>query len=308
MSADRSARIARSPSPAARSTYALPVASSGNSGCRALRDCVLQRCSTVSATVGRSASNQTSLPAGALKKRGSIDRCTFQIAMPTISANNAATPRSATEKPETRTAQPSHGRRTPRPRRAEVRSRGRTPQQLLPTPCHRSSDKLRYPSAVSGWAAYLLHAIGVGFALAILRGAHRLPTPRRPWTEIVAALAIGCGLLALTSGPLLIDFFKAYLYAGDAAWSNPSTMYECTRGQCFVNIPIVALFFVPLAALGSMTAGVLFSAVGALLLVAAVRRMATGAMAHTIIWIVILSGPMYYSYESATRRICCCCR
>jgi alpha-1,2-mannosyltransferase len=111
----------------------------------------------------------------------------------------------------------------------------------------------------------------------------------------VAALAIGCGLLALTSGPLLIDFFKAYLYAGDAAWSNPSTMYDCTRGQCFVNIPIVALFFVPLAALGSMTAGVLFSAVGALLLVAAVKRMATGAMAHTIIWIVILSGPMYYS-------------
>jgi alpha-1,2-mannosyltransferase len=148
---------------------------------------------------------------------------------------------------------------------------------------------------VSGWAAYGLHAIAVGTALAILRAPRRpLASPRR-WIEIAAAVAIACGLLALTSGPILIDFFKAYLFAGGAALSHPSTMYDCTRGQCFVNIPIVALLFVPLAPLGSAAAGLLFSAVGALLLLAAVRRMAVGPMAHAIVWLVLLSGPIYYS-------------
>jgi hypothetical protein len=147
---------------------------------------------------------------------------------------------------------------------------------------------------VSGWAAYVLHAIAAGFVVGFLRPA-RHPAVRVWWLEIAAALAIACGLLALTSGPVLIDFYKAYLYAGNAALSHPSTIYDCARGQCFVNIPLVALLFVPLAPLGSTAAGALFSAIGTLLLLAAVRRMASGAMARAIVWLVILSGPIYYS-------------
>jgi hypothetical protein len=158
----------------------------------------------------------------------------------------------------------------------------------------KASGWLGYPSTVSGWAAYALHAIGVGIALMILLRRRPL-SGRQRWTAVAAAVAIACGLLVLTSGPILIDFYKAYLYAGDAALSHPSTMYDCTRGQCFVNIPIVALLFVPLAPLGATAAGLLFSTIGALLLIAAVRRLANGAMADAIVWLVILSGPIYYS-------------
>jgi hypothetical protein len=72
-------------------------------------------------------------------------------------------------------------------------------------------------------------------------------------------------------------------------------LYECTRGQCFVNIPIVALLFAPLAPLNPSVAGILFSIAGALLLLAAVRRMARGAATDVIAWTAILSGPIYYS-------------
>ena len=65
--------------------------------------------------------------------------------------------------------------------------------------------------------------------------------------EIATAVGVACALLALTSGPVFIDFEKAYLYAGRVAFTEPSRLYECTRGQCFVNIPIVALLFAPLA-------------------------------------------------------------
>ncbi len=75
----------------------------------------------------------------------------------------------------------------------------------------------------------------------------------------------------------------------------PSTLYECNRGQCFVNIPIVAWLFVPLALLNQSVAGLLFSAAGVMLLLAAVRRMARGTAAGAIVWLALLSGPIYYS-------------
>ncbi len=113
--------------------------------------------------------------------------------------------------------------------------------------------------------------------------------------EIATAVVLAGALLALTSGPILIDFYKAYLYAGNAVLSQPSTLYDCNRGQCFVNLPIVALLFAPLAPLNPSIAGVAFSAAGSVLLVAAVRRMARGRSADTIVWIALLSGPIYYS-------------
>lgn len=148
---------------------------------------------------------------------------------------------------------------------------------------------------MSGWAAYAIHAIAVACALSILAASRRRPEVPPRWWEIAFGAATASALLALTSGPILIDLQKAYLYAGQAALSQPSAMYACSRAQCFVNIPIVALLFAPLAPLSSDVAAVLFSIAGVVLLAAAVRRMAHGAGARAIVWLVVLSGPVYYS-------------
>jgi hypothetical protein len=153
---------------------------------------------------------------------------------------------------------------------------------------------VNYPSLVAAWIAYLVHAIAaiaaVGLVVARRRGGDA-------WVlrvfEIATAVGVACALLALTSGPVLIDFEKAYLYAGRTVLTEPSKLYECTRGQCFVNIPIVALLFVPFALLNPTVAGILFSVAGGLLLVAGVRRMARGTAADVIAWTAILSGPIY---------------
>ena len=149
---------------------------------------------------------------------------------------------------------------------------------------------------VPAWVAYVVHAAAalVAAGLVVARRRGRDGSTLRVF-EIATAVSVACALLALTSGPVFIDFDKAYLYAGRVALTEPSRLYECTRGQCFVNIPIVALLFAPLAALNPTVAGILFSIAGALLLLAAVRRMARGEAADVIAWTAILSGPIYYS-------------
>lgn len=158
---------------------------------------------------------------------------------------------------------------------------------------------MRWPGlsfTVPAWVAYLVHAaaavVAAGLVVARRRGGDG--STLRVF-EIATAVSVACALLALTSGPVFIDLDKAYLYAGRVALTEPSRLYECTRGQCFVNIPIVALLFAPLAPLNPTVAGILFSIAGALLLLAAVRRMARGAAADVIAWTAILSGPIYYS-------------
>jgi hypothetical protein len=149
---------------------------------------------------------------------------------------------------------------------------------------------------VPDWAAYLIHGAAAAVATAIVMARRRGRLGRSLQAlEIATAIGVACALLALTSGPVLIDFSKAYLYAGHAVLTDPSTLYDCPRAQCFVNIPIVALLFVPLALLNPLLAGVVFSVAGAVLLVAAVRRLARGPAADLIAWMAILSGPIYYS-------------
>jgi Glycosyltransferase family 87 len=149
---------------------------------------------------------------------------------------------------------------------------------------------------VPAWLAYLVHAAAAAIAYGIFMVRRRSDDKRALKVfEIATAAVLAGALLALTSGPILIDFYKAYLYAGNAALAQPSALYECNRGQCFVNLPIVALLFAPLAPLNPSVAGVAFSAAGALLLVSAVRRMARGQSAGAIVWMALLSGPIYYS-------------
>ena len=121
--------------------------------------------------------------------------------------------------------------------------------------CQLHASLMRCPGlsfTVPAWVAYLVHAAAAvaaaGLVVARRRGGDGLTL--RVF-EIATAVSVACALLALTSGPVFIDFDKAYLYAGRVALTEPSRLYECTRGQCFVNIPIVALLFAPLAPLNS---------------------------------------------------------
>jgi hypothetical protein len=157
---------------------------------------------------------------------------------------------------------------------------------------------MRWPGlsfTVPAWVAYLVHAAAAVVAAGFVMARRGSDGSALRVFEIATAVSVACALLALTSGPVFIDFDKAYLYAGRVVLTEPSRLYECTRGQCFVNIPIVALLFAPLAPLNPTVAGILFSIAGAVLLLAAVRRMARGAAADVIAWTAILSGPIYYS-------------
>jgi Glycosyltransferase family 87 len=146
------------------------------------------------------------------------------------------------------------------------------------------------------WLAYLVHAAAAAAAAGIViarRRGRRGPSMRA--LEIATAVGAAGSLLLLTSGPVFIDFLKAYLYAGRAVLTDSSTLYDCTRAQCFVNIPIVALLFLPFAPMDDFVASVLFSVIGMALLAAAVRRLTRDAPEDLIVWLTLLSGPLYYS-------------
>ena len=122
------------------------------------------------------------------------------------------------------------------------------------------------------------------------------PDPTR-WTAAETVLAVFCAasMLALTSGPVLIDFTKAYHYAGRAIVSDPATLYDCSRAQCYVNLPAIALLFVPFGLMEPYTAGVVFSLIGLAALAVAVRHLTRDAHPDIVLWLIVLSGPLYYS-------------
>jgi hypothetical protein len=146
------------------------------------------------------------------------------------------------------------------------------------------------------WLALAIHTLCVlaatGFVLARRRG--RIG-PRWRAAETVVAIGCAAAMLSLTSGPWLIDFVKAYHYAGQAIVTDPAALYACTRAQCYVNLPIVAWLFVPFGYLEPYASGVLFSLLAAVALAAAVRRLTQHANGDIILWLFVLSGPLYYS-------------
>lgn len=146
------------------------------------------------------------------------------------------------------------------------------------------------------WLAWVIHALSAGAAIAFIRLRRRGRIAAR-WTLAESLIAIGCAaaLLALTSGPVLIDYTKAYHYAGQAILTNPASLYDCTRAQCYVNLPILALLFAPLGSLEPYTAGVLFSLAGLAALALAARRMTAAGPFDTVAWLILLNGPLYYS-------------
>lgn len=166
---------------------------------------------------------------------------------------------------------------------------------------------------MTAWLAYLVHLLATAAAVAGVarrRGAAGRPVgagsggeadrpdwraARWPRVEIAMGAAVAILLLCLTSGPVLIDFVKAYHHAGVAAVTDPSTLYDCTRAQCFVNVPIVALLFVPFAPLDPYVAGAVFSVLGFAAVAAAMARLGRGDASGAVLWLVLLNGPLYYS-------------
>jgi hypothetical protein len=98
------------------------------------------------------------------------------------------------------------------------------------------------------------------------------------------------------------DFDKAYYPAGRLAISEPARLYECGHpdGLCFVNIPIVALWFMPVAMLSLATAHILvtvvsIASVAALTWGLIVLTGAEGWRRYAVAAAVLLNGPLFYS-------------
>jgi len=146
------------------------------------------------------------------------------------------------------------------------------------------------------WLAVAIHASSTAAAIAFIVARRRGRIHGR-WTAAESGLAVvyAAAMLALTSGPVLIDFIKAYHYAGRAIVSDPATLYDCTRAQCYVNLPAIALLFVPFGLMEPSAAGVLFSLIGLAALAAAMHRLTRDANPDVVLWLIVLSGPLYYS-------------
>ena len=96
------------------------------------------------------------------------------------------------------------------------------------------------------------------------------------------------------------DFVGAYYAAGRIIIENPSKLYDSgTYG--FVNIPIIALLFTPLAALSRRNAILLMTILGLLAVIATCYFLikltkVNGWKRIAIIGLFVINGPMYHSF------------
>src|SRR3954463_3318747 len=121
----------------------------------------------------------------------------------------------------------------------------------------------------------------------------------------VAFAAAAIALMTLQStgrGTPFGDFDKAYYPAGQAVLAAPGRLYECAHpdGLCFVNPPVIALLFAPVAALPRPAAHAVVMAGSIAAIALAIWLMielceAIGVQRFVIIAMVLLDGPLYYS-------------
>ena len=124
-------------------------------------------------------------------------------------------------------------------------------------------------------------------------------------TLFVGFAAVAIAFLAVRStgrGTPFGDFDKAYYPAGRDIVSAPSRVYDCAHedGLCFVNPPVVALLFAPVAwlPLGSAHVAVALGSIAAVALaIWLIVELcgARGTRRYAIIALVLLNGPLYYS-------------
>ncbi|HEY9849224.1 MAG TPA: glycosyltransferase family 87 protein [Leptolyngbyaceae cyanobacterium] len=98
------------------------------------------------------------------------------------------------------------------------------------------------------------------------------------------------------------DFNKSYYPAGRLILENPANLYEWGRGLGFVNIPIFALFFIPISFLNKLAAQIIFTLLGLLaiwwsghLLVKLTK--AAGWQKLAIWGLILINGPLHYSLK-----------
>ena len=114
--------------------------------------------------------------------------------------------------------------------------------------------------------AYIVWATLALAALAIVHARRRGPAPWQPLAlGLVAVVSVTAfAFVSWGRATPFGDFNKAYLFAGSIILQDPSRLYACdVSNLCFVNIPLVALLFVPLALMGTPAAQIVFSIAGA---------------------------------------------
>ena len=151
--------------------------------------------------------------------------------------------------------------------------------------------------------AYIVWTVLASAAAAIVFANRRRAAAWQPLAlaGVVAGSVTAFALVSWGRATPLGDFNKAYYPAGLLITGDPSQLYACEAGNlCFVNLPLVALFFRPLSVLGPWPAQIMFTVVGAIAVVAAawltVRDLdAAGARRYAIVAVFALNGPLLYS-------------
>jgi len=146
------------------------------------------------------------------------------------------------------------------------------------------------------WSALVLAALGV------IAARRRRPAGWQPvaLTAVAAASVVAFAFVSWGRATPFGDF-NTYYGAGASIFAEPSRLYACeTRQLCYVNIPIVAALFAPLAVLGPVPARIVFSIAGALAVALAawllIRELrATASERYAIVALLALSGPLLYS-------------
>ncbi len=125
---------------------------------------------------------------------------------------------------------------------------------------------------------------------------------RLPWFAIPSMAALVGSLAWLNSGLegwRMVDFKKAYYAAGDTVLHHGSAaLWPLIDDANFVNLPIVAWVFAPLAALGPRGAGLIFMLVGLGATIAALMLLSNLGEPKTrrlMAVLFVLNGPLWYS-------------
>jgi hypothetical protein len=151
--------------------------------------------------------------------------------------------------------------------------------------------------AAYAWYAGLMLLATAASALA--RRMARRHTTRTFHATLAAVAGVSAGVMvAMTRGTPWGDFLKAYYPAGEAVLTGRTAdLYACeVSNLCFVNLPIVASVFAPLAALSPFYAGMAFTVAGAVAIgLALTLLMPAGALSTRVLWLIVLNGPLYYS-------------
>ncbi|MBN1653811.1 MAG: DUF2029 domain-containing protein [Deltaproteobacteria bacterium] len=149
--------------------------------------------------------------------------------------------------------------------------------------------------------AYSAYAFVVALAVMLARRYPEGPRSRRE--RMIALLAAGAGAALVTGAtdtPWFGDYESAYYPAGKLIFAAPALLYggECAFG--FVNLPLVAVPFVPFSLFPYRVAVALFTAVGLWAIVACARSLAswsdaTRGSVGPIFALFIANGPLWYS-------------